>query len=93
MTFSKRYERFEEWLRFQPKQNAYTKRVARLHNLYPRASLDQLRGHVKLKTKALRQAVPVPLHKRLWSLLSPRERQPEKGVLKFLAYLEGMALV
>ena len=85
MVFSKRYGKFENWLRFQPKQNAYTRRIARLHSLYPKASLDRLRGHAKLKTRALRQAVPVPLHKRLWSLLTPKEKVTRERSLEVLS--------
>lgn len=86
MKFSMRSKTFDAWLRSQSRQRSnYTKRITRLHNLYPRASLDQLRGHAKLKTRALRQAVPVSLHKRLWSLLSPREKAARERSLEVLS--------
>ena len=53
MRFSKRYRSFEDWLSTQDRHTDYIKRVARLHSLYPRASLDQLRDHAKTEAKRL----------------------------------------
>ncbi len=85
MRFSKRYRSFEDWKSTQDRHTDYIKRIARLHSLYPRASLDQLRGHAKLKARALRQAVPVPLHKRLWSMLSSKEQSARERSLEILS--------
>jgi hypothetical protein len=78
MRFSNRYRTFESWLSTTDKRTGYTQRISRLHNLYPKASLDQLRGHVQFRTK------PIPVYKRSWSTLTPRERIARERALAVL---------
>jgi hypothetical protein len=64
MLFTKQHKSYEEWLDDHSENNVYEKRIRRLHNIYPGASLSQLRGHPK------HGEVP------LW-MLKPRECTPE----------------
>ena len=86
MKFSKRYNRFEDWLSTQDRHTGYMKRVARLHSLYPRASLDQLRGHAKTEAKGLSKGTPKPVSARLWNTLSPREQLALERALEVLSH-------
>jgi hypothetical protein len=86
MRFSKRYRKFEDWLSAQDRQTSYTKRIMRLHSLYPKASLDQLRGHAKATAKPLSKAVPKPVYARSWNTLSPRERLAREKALEVLSH-------
>jgi hypothetical protein len=83
--FSKRYKKFESWFSVQDRQNAYTRRISRLHSLYPTASLEQLRGHSRQKSERLSKSKPVPLHKRAWDSLSPHERLTREKTLAVLS--------
>ncbi len=84
MKFSKRFGSFSEWLQSQDKRTGYVQRITRLHNLYPHASLDALRGHTA-SSKALRMASSVPLYKRSWSTLTVREKVARQRSLDILS--------
>ncbi|MDE1825341.1 MAG: hypothetical protein KGH61_01695 [Candidatus Micrarchaeota archaeon] len=71
MRFSKRYRNFGDWLSTQDRHTGYIKRIARLHSFYPRASLDQLRGHAKAEARRLSRGTPKPVSARSWNALSP----------------------
>ena len=86
MRFSKRYRGFEDWLSTQDRHTGYIKRIARLHSLYPRASLDQLRGHAKVEAKRLSKGVPKPVSSRSWNTLSPREQLARERALEVLSH-------
>ena len=86
MRFSKRYRKFEDWLSIQDRHTGYIKRVARLHSLYPRASLDQLRGHAKAEAKRLSKGTPKPVSTRSWNTLSPREQLARERALEVLSH-------
>ena len=86
MRFSKRYNRFEDWLSTQDRHTGYIKRVARLHSLYPRASLDQLRGHARTEVKGLSKGTPKPVSARSWNTLSPREQLARERALEVLSH-------
>ena len=80
MKFSKRFKVFEDWLSVQKGRTGYIKRVTRLHSLYPKASLKQLRGHVRISVE------PQPLYKRSWNTLSPREQLARERALEVLSH-------
>jgi hypothetical protein len=82
MKFSKRFGSFSEWLKSQPRQNSYTHRITRLHNLYPRASLNALRGHT---TSSRGLGTAIPLHKRPWASLTAREKVAREKSLDILS--------
>ena len=86
MRFGKRYRSFEDWLSTQDRHTGYTKRIARLHSLYPRASLDQLRGHAKAEAKRLSKGTPMPVSARSWNTLSPREQLARERALEVLSH-------
>ncbi len=86
MRFSKRYRRFEDWLSTQDRRTGYIKRIARLHSLYPRASLDQLRGHAKATAKTLSKGISKPAYARSWNTLSPREQLARERALEVLSH-------
>ena len=86
MRFSKRYRNFEDWLSTQDRRTGYIKRIARLHSLYPRASLDQLRGHAKTEAKTLSEGIPKPAYARSWNTLSPREKLARERALEVLSH-------
>ena len=85
MRFSRRYRNFEDWLSVQKGRTGYIKRIARLHSLYPRASLDQLRGHAIKKARMLRRATPMPVYKRSWNSLSPNEKRIRERALEVVS--------
>ncbi|MDE1870864.1 MAG: hypothetical protein KGI06_01335 [Candidatus Micrarchaeota archaeon] len=78
MKFSNRYSKFERWLSVSDKRTNYTQRITRLHSLYPKASLEQLRGHAQFKAK------PVPVYKRSWNSLTAKERLIRERALEVL---------
>lgn len=83
--FSKRYETFNEWIVNNIQDTPYTRRIKRLHNIYPDANLRQLRGHAKKMERNLRKQKPTPVGQRPYSSLSPREkmeREKSLGALK-----------
>jgi len=86
MRFSTRYKKFEDWLSIQDRHTGYIKRIARLHSLYPRASLDQLRGHAKTKARTLSKGTPKPVYARSWNTLSPREKLARERALEVLSH-------
>lgn len=86
MRFSKRYRKFEDWLSTQDRHTGYIKRIDRLHSLYPRASLDQLRGHAKEEAKTLSKGTPKPVSARSWNTLSPREQLARERALEVLSH-------
>lgn len=51
--FSEQYLTFGDWLQAQKRKASYTGRIERLHTLYPKANLAQLRGHARKGQKAL----------------------------------------
>ena len=79
MRFSNRYKGFNDWLSTMDRRTGYTQRISRLHNLYSKATLDQLRGHARIKT------APKPLYTRSWSTLSPKERLIRERALEVLS--------
>ena len=80
MKFSKRFKVFEDWLSVQKGRTGYIKRITRLHSLYPKASLNQLRGHARISVE------PQPLYKRSWKVLSPKEQLARERALEVLSY-------
>ena len=86
MRFSKKYRNFEDWLSARDKHTGYTKRIVRLHSLYPRASLDQLRGHAKAEARRLSKGTPKPVSARSWNTLSPREQLARERALEVLSH-------
>ena len=86
MKFSKRFKVFEDWLSAQKGRTGYVKRITRLHSLYPRASLDQLRGHAKAEAKRLSEGTPKPVSARSWNTLSPREQLARERALEVLSH-------
>jgi Mor family transcriptional regulator len=86
MRFSKRYNRFEDWLSTQDRHTSYIRRITRLHSLYPRASLDQLRGHARAEAKRLSKGTPKPVSARSWNTLSPREQLARERALEVLSH-------
>ena len=85
MRFSKRYRGFEDWLSTQDRHTGYIRRITRLHSLYPKASLDQLRGHAIAEAKRLSTGVPKPVSARAWNTLSPREQLARERALEVLS--------
>ena len=85
MRFSKRFRSFEDWLSVQDRRTGYIQRISRLHSLYPRASLDQLRGHAKAEAKRLSKTTPKPIFARSWNTLSPREQLSRERALEVLS--------
>jgi hypothetical protein len=79
MKFSKRFKVFEDWLSSQKGRTGYIKRITRLHSLYPKANLNQLRGHAKISIE------PKPLFKRSWKVLSPKEQLARERALEVLS--------
>jgi hypothetical protein len=84
MKFSTHNATFSDWLKSQSKQSSYTKRITRLHSFYPKATLDQLRGHAKTRTRMLNNAQPVPLHRRSWASLTRKEKENRERSLEVL---------
>jgi hypothetical protein len=82
--FSSRYRTYENWLASQGKLSEYHARIARLHALYPNANLPQLRGHPKLRSQSLQRSIPLPVHRRSWYSLSPREKSTRAKALNVL---------
>lgn len=70
--FSKSYKTFSDWLSNAPR-TSHTKRIKRLHDLYPRASLSQLRGHPKARERGLFRIKPKPLFKLTHGQLTQRQ--------------------
>ena len=85
MRFSKKYRNFEDWLSTQDRHTDYIRRITRLHSLYPRASLDQLRGHAKIEARRLSRGTPKPVSARSWNTLSPREQLARERALEVLS--------
>jgi hypothetical protein len=79
MKFSKRFKVFEDWLSGQKGRTVYIKRITRLHSLYPKASLNQLRGHARISIE------PKLLFKRSWKVLSPKEQLARERALEVLS--------
>jgi hypothetical protein len=79
MKFSKRFKVFGDWLSAQKGHTGYIKRVTRLHSLYPKASLNQLRGHARISVE------PQLLYKRSWKSLSPKEQLARERALEVLS--------
>ena len=84
--FSYRYKTFADWIAGQTKQTSYVKRIERLHVLYPKANLDQLRGHAKAEAKKLSKGTPKPVSARSWNTLSPSEQLARERALEVLSH-------
>ena len=85
MRFSKRFRNFEDWLSTQDRHTGYIRRITRLHSLYSRASLDQLRGHAKAEARMLSRGTPKPVSTRSWVTLSSREQLARERALEVLS--------
>lgn len=83
--FSKIYTTYNEWLVSNIVDSDYTKRIVRLRNLYPDASLSQLRGHAKKQEKPLIAKEEISINRRSWSSLSPREKRIREKSLEVLS--------
>jgi hypothetical protein len=78
--FGRSYDTFQDWLQKQQKTTSYTKRIIRLHDLYPDATLDQLRGHAAKEQKKLSELKPSgsPVH---LVAMTPKEKGlHDKGI-------------
>lgn len=84
-TFGKNYRTYNEWLIGNPYDTPYNRRIKREHILHPEATLAQLRGHAIGKEKPLSQKQPLPLWKRDWSMLNPREKLSREKSLDVLS--------
>ena len=80
MRFSKRFRDFGTWFSTQDGRTGYVKRIARIHSLYPSANLNQLRGHIRIKTP------PAPLYKRAWDTLNSKEQSARDRSLGVLSH-------
>ena len=83
--FSKRDSTYPQWIARQTTKTEYTQRITRLHNLYPSATLDQLRGHSELKDSGLAKQQAKPVYLRSWRSLSLRERELREKALDVLS--------
>lgn len=83
--FSRTYKTFNEWFVYNIVDSDYKRRIVRLHNLYPDASLSQLRGHAARKEKPLSLKRSLALSKRSWGSLSPREKSAREKSLEVLS--------
>ncbi len=85
MRFSKRNRNFEDWLLNQDRYTSYTMRITRLHSLYPKATLDQLRGHAKSELKKLSKSISKLVYTRGWNTLNPKEQLERERALEVLS--------
>jgi hypothetical protein len=84
MTFSPKYNSFEDWFsNFKGSEN-YKNRIIRLHSKYPDASLSQLRGHAPNGKKLVSELKPKPVFKRSWSKITKRELRIREKSLEVL---------
>ena len=77
---------FGDWLESQNRNSGYVKRIIRLHNLYLKATLDQLRGHAKIEVTRLSKGTPKPVSARSWNTLSPREQLARERALEVMSH-------
>lgn len=84
MKFSKIYSTFNEWLINNIAYTGYTHRIERLHNIYPDATLSQLRGHASKAEKTLSKKQAQQISKRSWKVLSPHEKGTREKSLDVL---------
>lgn len=92
--FSKTYQTYQEWLVNNTEDTDYIRRIKRLHNLHQDANLSQLRGHTRKSEINLRKQKPVPLSKRPYSSLSPREklaREKSLSVIKDMRHGKSLS--
>ena len=82
--FSKHSRFFEGWYTEAPK-STYTERIRRLHDLYPDATLNQLRGHPRDDEIPLARAKSPEIWKRDWSTLSGHEKEQREKSLKVIS--------
>jgi len=82
LKFSKKYASFEDWLRNFKGSAAYRKRIVRLHELHPEATLRQLRGHPSFREKPLKRRVKI--YREKWSQLTERQKYYREQSLKVL---------
>lgn len=87
--FSKGFINFEEWQK-HAKLTSYTKEIEKRHDIYPRASLSQLRRHPVGKEKPLGLLTKKPIYQRPWSALSEIQKsQRERGLKALSAMRRG----
>jgi|SRR5579875_3002100 len=84
MTFSPKYNSFEDWLSGFKGSDNYKNRIIRLHSKYPNASLSQLRGHAPKYKKLVSELKPKPIYERSWSEITIQERQIREKSLDVL---------
>lgn len=84
MKFSSKYETFEEWLKNFKGSSSYKQRIIKAHEKYPKASLSQLRGHARKKSKPVSKLKPLPVYKRSFFSLSKREQNTRIKALEVL---------
>ena len=84
--FSKTFASFGDWLTKAPK-TGYSKSIQRLHGLYPKASLSQLRRHPTQREAHMGQLSKTPPNKRSWATLTPREKDLRDKSLKVLSQM------
>lgn len=70
--FSKSYKTYPDWLS-KAQETPYKRRIGRLHGLYPKATLTQLRGHPRGHERGLLSIKPKPLFKLSQRQLSSRQ--------------------
>lgn len=85
MKFGKNFDTYTEWLISQTTESDYKNRITRMHNLHPEATLSQLRGHAKTIEKMLSEKHVLPVEKRSWKTLSPREKLSREKSLEVLS--------
>jgi hypothetical protein len=73
--FSENFKTYGEWLKAQPRDTRYGKRIIRMHERFPNLTLKELRN-VTLKGH--------DLSARLWKTLSPQEKRDRIISLKIL---------
>ena len=83
--FSKKYNTYNEWMIDNIIDTEYKHRITRLHNLYPDATLSQLRGHAGKKEKWLSTKTIIQISRRSWRSLSPGEKLLREKSLEVLS--------
>lgn len=71
--FSKKYATFEEWQQ-NARDTAYKRKIERLHELHPTATLSQLNRHPRTGQKPLGEVPKRIPAKMKWHALTPREK-------------------
>lgn len=82
--FSKAYPTYTAWAS-QAKPTAYTRTIQRFHALYPNASLKQLRRHPGRGQRGIGKLQEMPVYRRDWAFLTPREKALREKSLKVIS--------